>query len=132
MKRKHIVLLAAYLILAGCSSRKEDPGPATQPVTGRVVYPDGSAYKAGGTISLDPVDKTGLPALGRIDDEGHFTLNIIGKKGKQEGATAGEFIATIVPDQGQSQGAGPRRARGTYRIKADEPNELKIILDRAK
>jgi hypothetical protein len=134
MKYTSIALLAVCLSLMGCSSKKEEPPPTTHPVTGRIVYPDGSAYKGGGTIEFNAIDKSDARALGKIEPDGHFTLSIIGKKGQQEGAPAGEFTATIAPDQGQSQGQGtaPRHAQGRYRIKADETNELKVIVGRTK
>ena len=131
MKQARIALLFVCLALIGCSSKKEDPAPATYSVAGRVVHPDGSAYTGGGTIEFNAVDASDNRALGTIDAEGNFKLSIIGKKGQQEGAPAGFFTATIVPHQGQSQGASPRRALGRYRIKADETNELKVIVNRS-
>ncbi len=86
----------AYLIalslagLAGCGG----PGPYSgtlYPVKGRVLLADGSPL-TGGAVKFIPT-RGGLPASGKIEPDGTFSLN----SKTREGAAPGEYKVRIEP-----------------------------------
>jgi hypothetical protein len=79
-------LCAALLIVAaGCGS-----GPAMSPVSGRVVYPDGTPLNSG-VVEFAPEDG-GPVARGTIRPDGTFTL----RTGERDGAAAGTHKVAVV------------------------------------
>lgn len=83
---RRLLVLGAFGALAGCGPA----GPAVYPVTGVVVFADGSPVKSG-TIEFEPADG-GPAARGAIGPKGRFTL----QTGSQEGAVAGAHRVAVV------------------------------------
>ena len=80
----------SLLELAGCGG----PGPYTgslYPVTGQVLLADGKPL-AGGAVQFIPT-QGGLPASGKIEADGTFTL----KSKTREGAAPGEYKVRVEP-----------------------------------
>ena len=76
--------------MAGCGG----PGPyagSLYPVKGKVLLDDGRPL-AGGSVQFIPT-KGGLPASGKIEDDGTFSL----KSKSRDGAAAGEYKVRIEP-----------------------------------
>jgi hypothetical protein len=90
-KRSHARLKAIALtaiVIAGCGKS----GPATYPVEGRVVFPDGSPMP-GGTIEFESLEGTApLNARGRIEPDGRFHL-VTAPRSK--GAVAGKHRVLV-------------------------------------
>jgi hypothetical protein len=85
-----IWVAVSLLGLAGCGG----PGPYTgslYPIKGRVLLADGTPL-TGGTVQFIPA-RGGLPASGRIDADGTFSL----KSKSREGAAPGEYKVRIEP-----------------------------------
>jgi hypothetical protein len=79
---KYAVLLAVAMI-AGCGGNR----PATQPVSGKVVFADGKPVK-GATVKFRATNQTPpFTASGKTDDQGHFGFD----------AAEGENSAVVVP-----------------------------------
>jgi hypothetical protein len=87
-----LCLLATVLVVSvGCGTAH----PPTYPVTGAVVFPDGSPLK-GGRVEFRCAQVSPVAiARGRIGDDGKFQLNTV--QGG-EGAIAGEHQVVVVPD----------------------------------
>jgi hypothetical protein len=120
-------LVAAVATLVGCSSG------SLEPVSGKVVYPDGTPVPAG-TITFNNSEKQ-VSATGVIAQDGTFTLNF----GESEGAPAGEY-KVVISGGGDSYDAKPTVAsiygdpintplRQTI---VDGKNELEIKVERPK
>lgn len=80
----------SLLGLAGCGG----PGPysgSLYPVKGRVLLADGTPL-TGGTVQFIPT-RGGLPASGRIEADGTFSL----KSKSRDGAAPGEYNVRIEP-----------------------------------
>ncbi|MBN9524158.1 hypothetical protein J0H58_37555 [bacterium] len=83
----------AALSLAGC-------GSDLQPVTGKVVYEDGTPVK-GGDITFNSKGRTpAVNASGNIADDGTFTLKFNGR----EGAAPGSYKVVVVGKEGYGEG----------------------------
>ncbi len=82
------ILLALVVFLPrGCSNRI-----ATYPVSGRVVFKDGTPVRTG-TIEFEHQDGLKMPAVnGKIDDNGNFVLGTYENK---DGAPAGLYKASV-------------------------------------
>ena len=80
----------ALSFIAGCSSGQ----PMTYPVSGKVVFADGTPFTAGVVefSSTDPASK-GQNARGKIQPDGTFTLTTFREN---DGAVAGEHRAIVV------------------------------------
>jgi hypothetical protein len=80
------------LLLAGCGGTKY------QPVTGQLVFPDGSPVTEleGGQVVFEAQGEGGTPvsASGALDSKGRFTL---GTESVSDGATAGMNKVAITP-----------------------------------
>lgn len=88
MPCRGILLILCLLSLAlGCGPDR----PATYPVRGRVVFPDGSPVRTG-TVELLSQDH-GTTATGSISDDGAFVL---GTFTEYDGACAGQHDAIVV------------------------------------
>lgn len=101
MKKNHSPAAAASALLillaslVGCGG-----GESLQPVTGKVVYADGSPVTAG-AVTFNHVEKQ-VAATGLIAQDGTFTLNF----GDSEGAPAGEYQVVVTGDT-ETYGAPP-------------------------
>lgn len=131
--------LAVVVGIAGCN---EPPMP-TYPVSGQVVYEDGSTLPRGGRVRFycEEVDPP-LTAEGRFDESGRFDALTTFRAG--DGAVAGTHAVIVMPDipddKGEmsqreyEQASRPidRRFKGfktsglQFTVKADQPNEFKI------
>lgn len=85
--------LAAGLLAAGC----EDAPMPTYPVSGQIVYQDGSTLPRGGRVRFycEEVDPP-LTAEGRFDESGRFDALTTFRAG--DGAVAGRHSVIILPD----------------------------------
>ena len=94
-------------VLAGCGSQH----PPTYPVTGKVVFGDGTTLTSGGIIISEPVSGGEFPvnARSKIADDGSFRLSTYDSG---DGATAGEhrFLvrAERTTDEDMRTGRVPR------------------------
>ena len=113
------LLLPGPLLVSGCQPQGDLP--PTHPVSGKVVYKDGTPMK-GGVIQFGPVsDESSILVSGEIDENGGFTLYTTKDKQKKMGAAEGQYEITIVPPQGgEHQPAPPFTLPETYTIKAGE------------
>jgi hypothetical protein len=88
-----ITLLALVMgVAVGCGTAS----PPTYPVTGQVLFADGSPFKRGGRVEFrcSQVSPVAI-ARGRIGEDGKFQLETV-QVG--DGAVAGEHQAIVVPD----------------------------------
>lgn len=134
-------LVACSLGLTGCGSKYH-------PVTGEIVFPDGTPVKglAGGQIVFNKVGSgggeaaaAGTSASSPIDADGKFTL---GTEAVADGAPAGDYNAVISPPQPTGDEQIPKvidvkytRPGGlaeTFTVKAGTKNHFKVKVDPAK
>ena len=85
----HLITLATLVSGAGCG--QQQPAP-TFPVTGRVVFADGTPLASGGTIHLEAVDGYPYNARGAIQKDGTFQLSTFGEL---DGAVLGKHQAMV-------------------------------------
>lgn len=85
------LLLCAVIGVAGC-------GKARYPVTGKIVYDDGTAYTAGGVVSLEGLID-GKPVMTRaaIRSDGTFTTD----PGSLSQAAAGRYRIRLTPPRAE-------------------------------
>ncbi len=79
-----ILLLLVFLTVFGCSKEK------TWPVTGKVVFTDGSPVTSG-VIEFSPKEE-GKTARGKIGSDGRFNL----ETAESEGALPGDYRISVV------------------------------------
>jgi hypothetical protein len=127
--------LAALLLLTGCKGAK--PLPKTYLVTGKVVRADGSPV-AGGLVHFKPQGNADVTTSGPIGADGSFSLSTFIDGQKVPGATEGPHTVTVLPSQGQDQGAAgsqvaqPVELRDTFTVKADGENHFTIMLPKGR
>jgi hypothetical protein len=87
---RRLAVLAALVVIAGCGGTK------LYPVTGKVVFPDGSPL-TGGTVEFGPVDKNAvLGPRGEIQADGTFRMSTF-KEG--DGAPEGKYRVLVAPPE---------------------------------
>lgn len=115
LSRGHLALFTASaltLALTGC-------GNDLQPVTGKVVYDDGSPVQ-GGSVTFNSKSK-GVNASGDIADDGTFAL----KFGGNQGAPPGEYKVVVV---GKDTGYGnPPTVDNVFGDPANTPLTQEIV-----
>jgi hypothetical protein len=127
--------LAALVLIAGCKGGKALP--KTYPVTGKVVYPDGTPL-TGGLVHFKPEGNDAVTTSGPIGADGSFSLSTFIDGQKVVGATEGPHTVTVLPPQGQDQGAArgqsaqPFELRDTFTVKADGENHFTITLPKGR
>lgn len=86
-----VIVAIAMVTLSGCGPNR----PATYPVTGKVVFPDGSTL-SGGMVEFESLSADGQPvnARGPIAADGTFSLSTF-EAG--DGALPGEHKALVHP-----------------------------------
>ena len=96
-----IVLLGAGVIPPGCESAPE--GPPTFPVQGRIEYTRGGSAKDlanhDGTIQFRSVEQPEYFAVGRIEEDGAFTLTTTKEANSWPGAIAGKHQGRLNLDE---------------------------------
>lgn len=102
---------------AGCG----EATPSTLPVSGEVVYPDGTSLPLGGTVIFTSVVSDNLPsAKGYFGSDGKFQLTTYSEN---DGAVPGEFLAAVRPNVPDDRGSmSPREY-----IQAMEPIDPKFL-----
>jgi hypothetical protein len=123
----------ALAALGGCSDEPAEVRITTYPVKGKVLLPDGKPL-TDGSVTFVPTGKEGLPAGGKIEPDGTFTLTT---RSPGDGAGAGDYRVKIVSDAKDPASGGKKAGRGlvpnkyldedssglTATVKA-EPNDL--------
>lgn len=116
----------AAALLVGCGN----PGPAppkTYPVTGHVVYTDGTPMSGGSvafTLDRDP----DLSAMGDIGPGGDFALRTIFRNKRLTGSVEGTFEVTIKPPAGSAKSVDPGETLAEpVQVKPGQSNELKLV-----
>ena len=98
------LLMAGPSLIAGCGGG----GPPTYPVTGEVVYTDGTPLGCGGRlIFATPNEASPLTGKGYIDSDGKFTLTLFNRgQGFVEGSglEAGEYLVAVQPNVPDDRG----------------------------
>ena len=110
-------------LLAGCGPSR----PATYPVTGKVVFPDGSTLP-GGMVEFESISAEGRPvnARGPIAEDGTFFLSTF-QPG--DGALPGEHRALVrppVPDVYVEEGERPPPAMLDRKYERYETSDLQF------
>jgi hypothetical protein len=113
-------------VLPGCSS--EPPPPPTFKVEGRVVRKDNQPYIGGGYIEFRNVANPQHLSVGRIGDDGTFTLKTIAGNRSVAGAQAGAHTVTITP-AGDGQMMRAVQLKKRYSIRAGEANTIVVKLE---
>ena len=86
------LLIVFCATLLGC--KPNDGRLPTYPVTGKVVFADGTPLPGGSVICLSDSETNGLSARGNIGKDGSFTL---GTYQESDGAVAGHHLVAIDP-----------------------------------
>ena len=132
-----LLLVGSVALVAGCGS---DRLP-TYDVTGKVVFPDGSALP-GGWIVCESAEH-GLAARGIIDTDGSYRL---GTYAAADGAVAGRHLVAITPapPAGYDPDGGsaaplidPRfmhmdRSGIEFEVQPDAANQFDLVVDRTE
>jgi len=118
---------------AGCG--KGDTGPATVPLSGKVVFTKGgkvATLNAGtGGVEFQSVEQPDLRAYGSIEEDGSFTMATrIGEAGKP-GVIAGQHKVRIKLDDDSKHLIAPQflqfdRSGITVTAPSDQPVEVKV------
>jgi hypothetical protein len=116
------------LLLSGCGGKEE--GPTTYPVSGVVVYRDGTPYR-GGMVELATPDGK-QRAVGRIGPDGRFALSTPGEKANRPGAVPGNYRVIIHPDLGQRQGGVAIRLPNVLKIHPEDNPNVTLTIDRPR
>ena len=93
------ILATGCLLSAGC----RDSGPRTFPVSGKVVFADGS-YAQFGDIEFRAESGEHVTARGKINNDGTFRLKSLGNR---SGTVAGWHQVVIVQNTGNARGGLP-------------------------
>lgn len=126
------------LLPLGCSDNGQIP---TYPVSGKVVFADGTPLPGGGLICLSDSDEASLSARGIINPDGTFTL---GTYGEDDGAIAGRHLVAIDPPIPENfnpdAGPPPRVIHPRFQhhdtsgleftVSAEDPNEITLEVSR--
>lgn len=138
------VVLFSVWAFNGCA----DGRPATFPVSGRVVFADGTPVTSG-TVELESVDH-GVNARGAIQPDGTFRLSTYetgdgALPGRHRVAVIQMFVAQDERAIHHNHGADEQRPRSVHRkyagydtsgltvdILADRENEIPIVVDAAR
>ena len=129
---------AALVLFVGCD---DDGRMKTYPVSGRVVFEDGTPLKGGTVLCMSESAETTLSARGTIAEDGSFTL---GTYEGDDGAIAGSHLVAIDPPMPENynpdDGPAPRiihprfqrhRSSGLmFEVTSGEPNEVTLEVSR--
>ncbi len=119
------VVIALLFLAGGCRSSL----PKTYPVTGSVHYKGGRPMK-GGSVQFTSLTDPGLRVVGRLGNDGTFTLETIKDADKSPGAPAGEYEVTVLPPlSSEHKGSAPIVLPTRYRVEAEGKNEFAIELN---
>jgi hypothetical protein len=121
-----IVLFPAVILLGGCKSSKL---PKTFPASGSVAWKGGQPLK-GGSIQFRSETKPDLRVVGKIQDDGTFTLNTISDREKTGGAPEGQFEVSVIPPlEGEHKGVPPISVPGKFKIVPGGENKFTIEIE---
>lgn len=111
-RRRIFCLLLGSCLASGCS----DGQPPTYPVTGQVVYSDGSTLPVGGYVLFQSTDASPPEkAIGYFATDGNFRLT---NSAKDDGVVAGNYNVSVVPSEPENEGglSGAELARAFHPI----------------
>jgi len=106
-------------LFGGCG----DSGPLTSPVTGQVVYPDGTSPPLGGRVVFASASAGGdatHAAKGYFGADGKFQLTTFSEN---DGAVPGDYKVAVLPNVPDDRGAMSQRAY----FEAMEPIDRKYL-----
>ena len=90
--RHALLVVAAVTLIVGCG---DDGRRKTYPVSGKVVYPDGSPLPGGTILCVsDSAEGASLSARANINTDGTFVL---GTYEEDDGAVAGRHVVAFIP-----------------------------------
>jgi hypothetical protein len=96
--------LIGAVICSGCG----DAGPATLPVTGQVVYPDGTSPPLGGRVLFTSASgEANHTAKGHFGSDGKFQLTTFQEN---DGAVPGDYQVAVLPEAPDDRGSMSERA----------------------
>lgn len=88
---KSVILAVGICLASGCG----ESHPPTYPVSGQVVFPDGTTLKNGGQVLFRSDDGTAaIKSMGYFGADGRFELTTFTKG---DGATAGNYEVAVLP-----------------------------------
>ena len=132
------ILVLTCISFVGCD---DDGRIETYPVSGKVVFADGTPLKGGTVLCMSESAETTLSARGNIAEDGTFTL---GTYEGNDGAVEGSHLVAIDPPMPENfnpdDGPAPRvihprfqrhRTSGlTFEVGSDGPNEVTLEVSR--
>jgi hypothetical protein len=124
-----IVLLLAAILVGGCKSSKL---PKTFPASGTVAWKSGQPLK-GGSIQFRSEANPDLRVVGKIQDDGSFTLETILERQKVTGAPDGEYEVSVIPPlEGEHKGVPPISVPGRFKVVPGGENSFTIQIESQK
>ena len=123
--------LAVLLLAGGCSSGKALP--RTYPVTGKVVFADGTPM-TGGLVQFKSESNPEVITTGAIQPDGSFTLTTTLDKQQATGALEGPHSALVLPPLADNQRGArglppqPIPLRGPFTVTPDGPNAFTLTV----
>ncbi len=122
--------LAGLFLAGGCTSKAV---PITYPVTGKVVFADGTPL-TGGLVQFKSEANADVTTTGVIQPDGSFTLSSTVGQEQVTGAVEGPHTALILPPLGEDQHAArglpqhPIALRGPFTVTPDGPNSFTLMV----
>jgi hypothetical protein len=124
-----LVLLLAAILVGGCKSSKL---PKTFPASGSVAWKNGQPLK-GGSIQFRSEATPDLRVVGKIQDDGSFTLETILERQKVTGAPEGEYEVSVIPPlEGEHKGVPPITVPGRFKVVPGGENRFTIQIESPK
>jgi hypothetical protein len=131
---KQFSFVLGLVLLAGCG-KSDPPGPATAPLTGKIVFTKGGTIKTladrQARIEFESVDQPGTRAAGLIQEDGTFTAATVVETGGSQGAVPGKHRGRLMLDERDEKLVHPQfltyeKSGITVQVPSDQPIEIKI------
>jgi hypothetical protein len=123
------------LLAVGCGGSKQEKGPKTAPVRGKIVFTKGGDVKTladrQARIEFESVDQPGVRAAGMIEADGTFKLATVVEGGGSLGAVPGAHRVRFLLDERDEKYIAPqfldfRKSGITVNVPSDQPIEIKV------